>query len=461
MSTGVIKSMLLLEEPNILGLRIGIENYSKAFLTVVFIGALIWQFVTDMKFIGVVKNLVLALVFIGCFYEFHTKAVDLSFKASEDLLREVSPRNIFLKRWNEVKVKTTDSSNSSFIEKIAIPNLNDLLGTALFLLSKVCILILKLIYTTVYHFTYIFAPITAIISFLPISKNSMAGTITSSLWCILLPLVLVVFLALVGNSIQMPAENGQLAISSMDQLIWIFGITVLMLLAPSFTFSLIKGSIASTADAVGLKMTGIGAKALVGLPIAYGLVQKVLGKGKKGGKNNFKSPQSFQPYSKKYSPDRMPNLRAHSNNNQTTLKSKEGLNSERSNQSTIKVSELKNNNQVEKQNGLAPNLLNQEKGNSKIVSSKIPFGSLISDKNLKQTTTEGINRGIKNNPNSGFSLKGSRFNSAFTTQPSKQGTTNIFKQDHLLKRTETKSKFERFKPSNLKKLVSKGRLNEV
>jgi hypothetical protein len=270
MSTGVIKSMLLLEEPNILGLRIGIENYSKAFLTVVFIGALIWQFVTDMKFIGVVKNLVLALVFIGCFYEFHTKAVDLSFKASEDLLREVSPRNIFLKRWNEVKVKTTDSSNSSFIEKIAIPNLNDLLGTALFLLSKVCILILKLIYTTVYHFTYIFAPITAIISFLPISKNSMAGTITSSLWCILLPLVLVVFLALVGNSIQMPAENGQLAISSMDQLIWIFGITVLMLLAPSFTFSLIKGSIASTADAVGLKMTGIGAKALVGLPIAYG-----------------------------------------------------------------------------------------------------------------------------------------------------------------------------------------------
>ena len=241
MSTGVIKSMLLLDEPNITGLRLGIESYSKIFLSVAFVAALTWQFLTDMKFLDVVKNLVLALVFMGCFYEFHTKAVDLSFTASEQLLREVSPRNIFLRKWGEVKVKTNESSKSNFIENFAIPNLNDLLGTALFLMSKVCILILKLIYTTVYYFTFIFAPVTAVLSLLPGSKNSMAGSITSSLWCILLPFVLVVFLALVGNSVQMPAANGQLAITSMDQLIWIFGITLLMLLTPSFTFSLIKG----------------------------------------------------------------------------------------------------------------------------------------------------------------------------------------------------------------------------
>ena len=146
MSTGVIRSMLLLDEPNILGLRLGIENYSKVFLSVAFIGALVWEFVTDMKFLGVVKNLVLALIFMSFFYEFHTKAVDLSLNASEELLREVSPRNIFLRKWNEVKVKTAAQSNSGFIDGIVIPNLNDLLGTALFLLSKVCILILKLIY---------------------------------------------------------------------------------------------------------------------------------------------------------------------------------------------------------------------------------------------------------------------------------------------------------------------------
>jgi hypothetical protein len=473
MNTGIIKSMLLLDEPNLSGLRHGIENSAKAFLAVSFIGALSWEFLTEMKFMGVVKNLVLALVFMGCFYEFHTKAVDLSFKASEELLREVSPRNIFLRKWAEVKVKTSETTDGSskfnFIEKFAIPNLNDLLGTALFLLSKICILILKLIYTTVYHFTYIFAPITAILSFIPTSKNSMAGTVTSSLWCILLPFVLVVFLAMVGNSIQIPAENGQLAISSMDQLIWIFGITLLMLLVPSFTFMLIKGSVASTADAIGVKMTGIGAKALISLPLVYGLGQKIFGKekgrGNKDKKNNFRSSQNSHPYSRKYSPDRMPNINSSNNTYQRSLKDKGGMTSERPNQSMVKLSEMKTNDNIQKQNSIVPNLSNPLKSTSKDVSSKIPSGSFNLGKNTNQLKSEGI---MKNNSNSSAnsnffpkSTKSSQLDFRQVAQTPMQNSKNIIKQDHILKRIATKSKFERFKPVHFRKVIPKERFNEV
>lgn len=475
MNTGVIRSMLLLDEPNISGLRLGIESYSKVFLSVVFVGAISWEFLTGMKFLEVVKNLVLTLVFMGCFYGFHTKAVDLSFKASEELLREVSPRNIFLKKWNEVKVKPTEKSKGNFIDKMVIPNLNDLLGTALFLMSKVCILILKLIYTTVYYFTFIFAPITAVLSFLPVSKHSMAGTITSSLWCILLPFVLVVFLALVGNSVQMPAENGQLAVSSMDQLIWIFGITLPMLLAPSFTYSLIKGSVASTADAVGVKMTGIGAKALVSLPILYGLGQKVFGKGKGKGskdkKNNFRKGQNLSPYSRSYFPGR--NSSQYSK--QSSLKGSGGLKTERSNQNSVKLSEMKSSQQNTNHNSNATpaspvsrassgsNSANNENGKSKIDSSKIPVGSLSSVDNQNQ------NRGARVNTKSNLD---SKFNSNFIPNNSQAPTKNtmpkamptiksIFKQVLPEKAASVRSSLTRLQAKPFKTVIPRERQYEV
>jgi len=68
MNTGVMRSMLLLDVPNISALRLGVDGYSKVFLSVAFISALTWEFFGDMKFIGVVKNLLLFLVFMGCFY---------------------------------------------------------------------------------------------------------------------------------------------------------------------------------------------------------------------------------------------------------------------------------------------------------------------------------------------------------------------------------------------------------
>jgi hypothetical protein len=396
MSTDVIRSMLLIDEPNLTGLRIAIESSSKILLIVAFTSAIAWEFVTGMKFMEIVKNLVLALVFMGCFYQFHTKAVDLSFKVSEELLREVSPRNVFLRKWSEVKVKTTESSKG-FVDKFVIPNLNDLLGTALFLMSKICIWILKLIYTTVYHFTYIFAPVTAVLSFMPVSNKAMSGSITSSLWCILLPFVLVVFMALVGNTLEIPAQNGELAISSMDQLIWIFGITLLMLLAPSFTFSLIKGSVASTADAVGLKMTGVMAKTMAAPVIMYGMVQKYKADAAKkalqktfenkrnSGKNynSYNNKKSLNPEGTNYFPNGNVSQGMTPRNFPGNLKESGGNVQKTVSQSSVKMSETKTTattnhstqNQSPLRHGVNQNYLNSlnlEKGNTNINSSKIP-----------------------------------------------------------------------------------------
>lgn len=261
-----IREMLLIEEPTVKILKDELMTVAGWFILPSFVFALVLEYFGDFKFLEVVKKLILILVFIGSFYSFHTVGVDLSFKASQEILTKVSPRNIFMRKWTETKVKTADKSNWSMLEKFAIPNVNDLIGTALFLMSKVFIWVLKLVFSTVYHLTYVFAPLTAVLYFFPITRSSIAGTIQSSLWCMFMPIVLVSILAIVGNSIQAPAGNGEISIVSIDHILWLFGVTFLLMMSPVLTLGILRGGgVAMAGSAVGVMMTSGGMKILKGV----------------------------------------------------------------------------------------------------------------------------------------------------------------------------------------------------
>lgn len=262
-----IKDMLLIEEPTIQILKDEIMKISHWFVLPSFVMALCLEYFSDLKFGEVVKKLILILAFMSVFFTIHSEGVNLSFKASEEILKKVSPRNIFLRSWTEVKVKTKEDVSWNWLQKFAIPNINDLVGTALFVLSKVFIWILKLIYSTVYHLTYVFAPLTAILYFFPITRGSISGTIQSSLWCMLMPIVLVSILAIVGNSIQVPSKDGALAIISIDHIIWVFGVTLLILMTPVLTIGILRGGgVAMSGSAIGALMTNSAMKFVTSIP---------------------------------------------------------------------------------------------------------------------------------------------------------------------------------------------------
>ena len=267
--------MLLIDEPTILVVKDAMTRIANWFVLPTFLIALIWEYFNEFKFGEVVKKLILILVFMGVFYPIHKEGVELSLKSSGELLREISPNNLFLKKWTEVKVKTSEDKMSKAtgwgtIERILVPNFNDLLGTVFFLLSKLLIWILKLVYSTVYHLTYVFAPLTAILYFFPITNASIKGTIISSLWCMILPFVLIAILAIVGNSFQTNANNGEVVISSMDQILWLFGVTLLIVASPILTLGLLKGSgMAMAGTATVVLMTSAATKIATALPIAF------------------------------------------------------------------------------------------------------------------------------------------------------------------------------------------------
>src|SRR5690606_30743854 len=127
------------------------------FLAPVFTIAIILEFFGNFDFGSVLKKLLLITVFMSAFYGIHQKAVEVSLQSATYTLKKVSPRNLFIKKWYHVKAKTSEKKEWSKLEAFAIPNLNDLVATAFFVLSKIFIWLLKLIYSTVYHLTYVFA----------------------------------------------------------------------------------------------------------------------------------------------------------------------------------------------------------------------------------------------------------------------------------------------------------------
>ena len=81
-----IKEMLLIEEPTIQILKDEIMKFSHWFVLPSFVIALCLEYFSDLKFGEVIKKLVLVLAFMSVFYSIHSEGVNLSFKASEEIL---------------------------------------------------------------------------------------------------------------------------------------------------------------------------------------------------------------------------------------------------------------------------------------------------------------------------------------------------------------------------------------
>ncbi|MBG59503.1 MAG: hypothetical protein CMJ16_03495 [Peredibacter sp.] len=304
MEANIIKDMLLIEDQSVFKLYREMMQIAGYFLAPVFTIALIIEFFGEMNFGSVVKKLVLISVFMGCFYALHTSAVKVSLATASKTLKQVSPNNFFIKKWHHVKVKTKKKKDWSFAESFAIPNVNDLVATGFYVLSKIFIWLLKLIYSSVYHLTYIFAGVTAILYFLGWTKDAIKGTFQASLWCMILPFVLVAILALVGNSIDDKAQLGQLAFPEIDKIVWLFGVTLLLLISPLITYGMIKGDgIHSAGSKMGQMIVSSGTNALAAMPFLMNSSKNITRGLKQSGTSLFREPSIRELIQKESSPD--------------------------------------------------------------------------------------------------------------------------------------------------------------
>lgn len=327
----ILKDMLLIEDPSVFRLYKEMINISNYFIAPVFTIALILEYFSDMNFGMVVKKLFLIVIFMGSFYSFHTTGTKIALESASKTLKRVSPSNLFVKKWTQKKIKTGKKKGWDTLKDILIPNLNDVIATTFFLLAKIFIWLLKLIYSTVYHLTYIFAGVTAIFYFLGWTQDALKGTIQASLWCIVMPFVIVAILSLVGNSIQDSALNGDLIITKIDTIIWLFGVTLLLLISPLISYGMIRGDgIHSFGSKMGSMVVSSGIKTLTSYPLMIKMMKSA-------------KTKTFAPIknlnSKKDLIDNKQNNRSYS----SPSSSSKTVNNKRSDKLKINTSKLNNN----------------------------------------------------------------------------------------------------------------------
>ncbi|OFZ16511.1 MAG: hypothetical protein A2X86_11990 [Bdellovibrionales bacterium GWA2_49_15] len=305
MNVNILQEMLLIEEKSIFNLYKEMMQIAGYFVAPVFTIGLILEYFGQMNFGAVVIKLFIITMFMSAFYEIHTAGVKLSLKTASITLQKVSPRNLFVKKWTTAKMKTTEKRDWNFIQSFAIPNLNDLIATIFFVLSKAFIWLLKLIYSSVYHLTYVFSGITAILYFLGWTKDSLKGTVQASLWCMALPFVIVAILALVGNSIDESAISGEFVLAKMDTIIWLFGVTLLLLISPMITYAMVKGEgIHSFGAKMGSMVVGSGIKAMTLYPMFAGGIKTATQGMSRVGSNALIEPSIKELLQKENAPDK-------------------------------------------------------------------------------------------------------------------------------------------------------------
>ncbi|MBI2519928.1 MAG: hypothetical protein HYV97_05915, partial [Bdellovibrio sp.] len=305
MNVNILQEMLLIEEKSVFILYKEMMQIAGYFVAPVFTIGLILEYFGQMNFGAVVVKLFIITMFMGAFYEMHTTGVKLALETASITLQKVSPRNLFVKKWTTAKMKTTEKRDWNFIQSIAIPNLNDLIATIFFVFSKAFIWLLKLIYSSVYHLTYVFSGITAILYFLGWTKDSLKGTVQASLWCMAMPFVIVTILALVGNSIDESAISGEFVLAKMDTIIWLFGVTLLLLISPMITYAMVKGEgIHSFGAKMGSMVVSSGMKAMTLYPMLAGGMKNAARGMSRVGSNTLMEPSIKELLQKENAPDK-------------------------------------------------------------------------------------------------------------------------------------------------------------
>jgi hypothetical protein len=237
----MISEMLLIANPSIGDLYKEFIEIAHYFVVPVFLISVILEFLGELNFGESLKKLLIVTLFLNFFYGFHQSGVEIAMESADALLKRVTPHNFILKKWNESKLKTKSETKDGIFSNFVIPNVNDFLATAFFVFSKIFLWLLKLIYSSVYHLTYLFSGFTAVLYFLGWTKDALKGTVQASIWCFAMPFVIVAILALVGNTLEVEATRGDILLGHIDALVWLFGITMLLMFSPMITYGLIRG----------------------------------------------------------------------------------------------------------------------------------------------------------------------------------------------------------------------------
>jgi hypothetical protein len=260
MTTSLLKDLLFISNPKVLGLSEYLNNTAVLFIMPAFFIGIISEFFTNFDFKSVAKRAVIAFLAIRLLTPIHIEAVDTSLKISSELVKKYSPQNKFLTAYQLAKGDAVGAEKKgvwSKLTSIVKMLVNDDIVLIIFLLSYIAFFLLTQLYSLTYHLTIAMIGLCAVLSILPITSRSLVGAVKSSLWCIFMPFVVAIILCLIGDSDAFFKTYSGGIVQNLESLIQLFIMTIILLLSPMITSKIMSESgLSHVAESVG-QMAGM------------------------------------------------------------------------------------------------------------------------------------------------------------------------------------------------------------
>lgn len=259
MSTSLLKDLLLITNPKVIGLCTFLNKSALSFILPVFYIGIAFEFFNKMDFEGVAKRAFIAFFAISLLTNIHIEAVSTSLDVSSDLIKKYSPQNKFLTAYVTAKGEVSESKKGVWVKLTSIVKMlvEDPIVMIIFLLSYVSFFLLTQLYSLTYHLTMAMIGLCAVLSIFPMTSGSLKGAVKSMFWCTLMPFVVAIILCLIGDSDAFFKTYSGGIVQNLESLIQLLIMTIILLLSPMITSKLMSDSgISHVAESLG-QMAGM------------------------------------------------------------------------------------------------------------------------------------------------------------------------------------------------------------
>ena len=297
--SGTIKGLLLIE-----GLDLGrlVEDYRLFFLGLLpsmFVLAVLFEFLSDLNPFSLVKRAFISVLILSSVSTFYHSSISASIDAAESILDESKAHNILLMDMFEggkyLDQLNTKEAGKDFLKDESIIRgayaflkyqlfdgfVNDGLTVVIFFITKLCFLILKVVYSLVYYLGLGLIGIPCLLYLFPGMSGVLKGGIVSFVWCLIVPHILVFILTIIGSEINRGYMTGQIIGGSIMGTALLFILTLFIAFTPLIAGMILSGSGASAAGGI---IATLGANYVMSLPsTVINLAAHKLGGGELGG----------------------------------------------------------------------------------------------------------------------------------------------------------------------------------
>lgn len=261
-----------------------IEEYRQFFISIlpsVFIIAVLVEYFDRIEPFALARRALISIIILVCVTSIYHTSISLSMDTADEILARQKQGNILLmdmfdgiKHWDNLnkgdnkkdffKDSSVLSGTAKFLKYHLFDSfINDGFTVTIFFITKLCFLILKVVYSLVYYLGYGLIGVPCLLYLFPTMGNVLRGAILSFLWCLVTPHVLVFIISLIGSEINKGYSSGQIIGGSLIGTSLLFVLTLFIAFTPLITAMILNGSGISQAGGI---IATVGANYIMNLP---------------------------------------------------------------------------------------------------------------------------------------------------------------------------------------------------